>query len=438
MDFNSIVQRGQLLAQIDPQTVQADVDKAQASLQRSQSSLANALAQAASARAGIKTAQAQSLATQARLERARAQAANAKAALLGAEANVRKAQADRDNALRNYKRLQALRDQDLISQDERDQAQTQSLSAQASLEAAQASLDAARATYLSATTDIAGGKADAEAALVSIDAARESLASAEAQVDGARADVDQARANLQSARVKLGQTSIRSPIDGIVLDVAVSEGQTVAAQFQAPKLFVLARNLEEMQVSTTVDEADIGDIRTGSPATFTVDAWPDTTFEGKVSEVRQAAVTTNNVVTYPVILTTSNPGMKLKPGMTATVSIAVERRQKVLMVPNSALRFRPAEDAVVAGQASPAAPSPAVARVHNGSSPGPRRLTLYTLDPADPTRLVPHRVTPGITDGIHTEILGSDLKAGDQVITGQANPSASPSARRRGGPPGPF
>jgi len=263
-------------------------------------------------------------------------------------------------------------------------------------------------------------------------------------VSGARADVSQAQANLEAARVNLGKTSIRSPIDGTVLDVLVSEGQTVAAQFQAPNLFILARNLEEMQVLTTVDEADIGRIQPGSQTTFTVDAWPETTFSGKVAEVRQSAVTTNNVVTYPVIVHASNPGLRLKPGMTATVSIAIERREDILMVPNAALRFRPADNASVAEKPSPSAQSPSPGPGASPSRRGPRKVTLYTLDPADPARLLPHRVVPGVTDGMNTELVESDLQAGQQVITGTAQPSASTASSasasppRRRSPRGPF
>ncbi len=425
---NSKVRKGQLLAQLNPETVQAEVDKAQASLRRYQSSLANATAGAAGARAGIKTAQAQALSAQARLEKARSQEANAKASWLAAQANVRKAQADRDNARRTYDRLQALRDQDLISQDERDQAQAQFQASQAVLDAAQAQMEGARASHRSATIDVQGAAADAEAAQIGIEAAREQLASAQAQMEGARADVSQGQANLDAAKVNLGKTSIRSPIDGIVLDVLVSEGQTVAAQFQAPNLFTLARNLEEMQVAATVDEADIGQIRTGASATFTVDAWPDVTFQGRVSEVRQSAVTTNNVVTYPVIVHTKNSGLRLKPGMTATVTIAVERREGVLMVPNSALRFRPARQA---GQTSSPAAQASPARR------GRRTSTVFTLSPEDASHPVPHRVVPGLTDGSHTELVQSDLEPGDLVVTGSTQATATPTSDRRRGPP-PF
>jgi len=425
---NSNVKKGQLLAQINPETVQAEVDKAQASMRRYQSSLANATAGAASARAGIKTAQAQALSALARLEKARSQEANAKASWLAAQANVRKAEADRDNARRTYDRLQALRDQDLISQDERDQAHAQYLASQAALDAVRATLEGARANHRSATIDVQGAGADAEAAQIGIESAREQLASAQAQMEGARADVSQGQANLEAARVNLGKTSIRSPIDGIVLNVLVSEGQTVAAQFQAPNLFTLARNLEEMQVAATVDEADIGQIRTGAPATFSVDAWPDVTFQGKVSEVRQSAVTTNNVVTYPVIVHTKNSGLRLKPGMTATVTIEVERREGILMVPNSALRFRPAREP---GQTSSPAAQASPARR------GKRTGTVFTLNPDDPSRPVPHRIVPGLTDGSHTELLESDLKAGDLVVTGSTQATATPTPNRRRGP-GPF
>lgn len=164
---------------------------------------------------------------------------------------------------------------------------------------------------------------------------------AEAQVEMKRADVKQAQAQLESADVDLNNTTIRSPIDGVVIARSIDVGQTVAASLQAPKLFVIANDLRQMQVETRIDEADIGRIAPGLPVTFTVDAFPDRSFEGKVSQVRLEPVTQQNVVTYTTVIVTRNDDLSLRPGMTANVSVLVEERDSVLKVPNAALRFHP-------------------------------------------------------------------------------------------------
>jgi len=157
----------------------------------------------------------------------------------------------------------------------------------------------------------------------------------------AQADLKQAEAQLQAANVDLANTTIRSPIDGVVIDREIDLGQTVAASLQAPKLFVIANDLSRMQIETKIDEADIGQVRPGLPATFTVDAFPDQTFDGVVAQVRLEPVADQNVVTYTTVINTANPSLRLRPGMTANVSVQVASRDDVLKVPNSALRFRP-------------------------------------------------------------------------------------------------
>ena len=157
-----------------------------------------------------------------------------------------------------------------------------------------------------------------------------------------RADLKQAEAELTSARVDLEHTTIRAPIDGVVIARAIDLGQTVAASLQAPKLFVIANDLSQMQVETSIDEADIGQIRQGLAATFTVDAFPDLDFQGQVSQVRLEPITDQNVVTYVTVIRTGNPDGRLRPGMTANVTVKIERRDDVMRVPNAALRYRPA------------------------------------------------------------------------------------------------
>ncbi len=165
---------------------------------------------------------------------------------------------------------------------------------------------------------------------------------AQAVVAQQKADVKQAQASLQSAQVDLGHTTITSPIDGVVISRSVDVGQTVAASLQAPELFLIANDLKNMQVETKIDEADIGRIRAGLPVQFTVDAFPDVNFDGVVSQVRLEPLTESNVVTYTTVISTRNEDLKLRPGMTANVTVMVETRRDVMEVPNAALRFKPA------------------------------------------------------------------------------------------------
>ncbi|HEY6867894.1 MAG TPA: efflux RND transporter periplasmic adaptor subunit, partial [Candidatus Eisenbacteria bacterium] len=166
------------------------------------------------------------------------------------------------------------------------------------------------------------------------------LEAAEVGAQQRQADLKSAQAALEAAQVDLMHTTIRSPIDGVVISRAIELGQTVAASLQAPKLFVIARNLAQMQVETAIDEADIGRIHTDLPVSFTVDAYPDLTFHGHVSQVRLEPIVDQGVVTYTIIVGTENPDQKLRPGMTANVTVLVDHRDNALKVPNAALRFQ--------------------------------------------------------------------------------------------------
>ena len=186
------------------------------------------------------------------------------------------------------------------------------------------------------------------------------LAAGQAQVRNVEALVRQREAQLAQARVDLDKTTIRAPVDGVVVKKSVEPGQTVAASLQAPELFIIAQDLREMQVETSIDEAEVGRIRIGQEATFTVDSFPGRMFRGKVSQMRKAALVVQNVVTYTAIIATANPDLRLFPGMTANVRIVVDTRENVLRIPNSALRYRPAGAAPVsAAAADPAAADPA-------------------------------------------------------------------------------
>ena len=247
-----------------------------------------------------------------------------------------------------------------------------------------------------------------------------------------------ARAQNDRDRANLNFTVIRSPVDGVVVDRVVDLGQTVAASFQTPVLIKIAQDLSEMRIDTAFAEADIGNIREGQKARFTVDAFPNKSFTGEVQQIRLNPTNTQNVVTYNVRINVANPDQVLLPGMTAYVNIAVDRRQGVLLVPNGALRFKPPEAAdrkAENGQkpASTAAMTPGMGAGMGGGAPdkGPgdkkgkkrdgQSGTVYVLD-GGAIRVV--SVQLGITDNRNTEIVGGELKEGDRVITGE-NSSAN-------------
>ena len=192
-----------------------------------------------------------------------------------------------------------------------------------------------------------------DSALAGFESAKADLTVAQAQLENARANRELRQAVLESAEIDLERTRIRSPIDGVVIERSVDKGQTVAASLSSPVLFKIARDLREIQIEANVDEADIGNIKKGNPATFSVDAFPDLEFSGTVGQVRLAPNELNNVVTYTVIITASNPQRKLLPGMTAIVEIVTGKSEGVLRVANSALRFKPASDSALAALAPP-------------------------------------------------------------------------------------
>jgi HlyD family secretion protein len=313
-DFNSVVKKGQVVAQIDPALFQAKVDQVAAELNN----------------------------TQAQLE-------NQKTALA-------------DN-LRTFNRYKALFKDQLVSQNDLDQAQL---------------------------------KYDLS----------------QAQIKATQAQIESAKANLASARINLNYTTIQSPVNGTVVARNVDVGQTVAASLQAPTLFTIAQDLEKMQVDTNVDEADIGKVKVGQFASFTVDAFPGDPFKAKVFQVRNAPTTVQNVVTYDVVLMVRNPDLKLRPGMTANVNIIMEKKDDILMIPNSVLKFR--------------MPPSMLATMFKGRTGQPKfdpsRIPkdirgLWVPQPGKNPRLVVVRT--GSSDGKNTEItvVRGELKEKDLVIS---------------------
>jgi HlyD family secretion protein len=236
--------------------------------------------------------------------------------------------------------------------------------------------------------------------------------------DEAKAQLAQAKAALQSAATNLSYTKIYSPVDGVVISRNVDVGQTVAASFQTPTLFTIAQDLTKMQIDTNVAESDIGRVKVGQETDFTVDAYPDTTFVGKVWQIRQAPITVQNVVTYDVVIQVSNLDLRLMPGMTANVSIVINRKKDVLKVSNAALRFRPERPA---GSRNTSAES--------GQQKRPSGPAVWVLENGKPKRV---SVTIGITDGVNTEVVSGDLKEGQAIIVEATKQSSG--NNRPGGP----
>ncbi len=295
VDFNSPVKKGQILAQIDPATFQAQVDQARANL-------------------------------------------------FAARANVEKAQAALLDAKRTLDRNKTLYQKNYIAKSDLDTAETNEQAARA-------------------------------------------------QVSAAKAQVQQTGAALDFAENNLRYTRIVSPVDGTVISRNVDVGQTVAASFQTPTLFNIAQDLTKMQIDTNIDEADIGKIKIGQTAEFTVDAYPDDTFTGKVFVIRNAPITIQNVVTYDVVVKVDNPELKLKPGMTANVSIVLEKKEGVLRVSNAALRFKPA------GKGE--------------NLNGLKGSGVWILKEGVPGRM---EVKTGISDGNYTEIVAGPLQENIDII----------------------
>jgi HlyD family secretion protein len=342
---------------------------------------------------------------------------------------------------------------------------------QATLEQARANFAAAQGTLLKAKVLANQAELDfkrqqnlAERKLVApadFDTATSNLAAAKAQIAVNLGNLQQAKAALNQARVNLAYTNIISPTDGVVISRSVDVGQTVAASLAAPTIFVIAEDLRKMQVDTSVAEADVGKLTAGMDATFVVDAYPGERFKGKVRQIRNAAQTLQNVVTYDAVIDVDNSELKLRPGMTANVNFVFANRDDVLRIPNAALRFRPSNEVFTAlkleppkrtrsGDGADGAKGPSGGRTkaggmgaHAGSGGGapasvddaPDRKLVWLLKGGLPSST---RVKTGTTDGTKTEVVEGPLAGGDQVITdatlSDAAKSSSPALP--GAPPG--
>jgi HlyD family secretion protein len=379
-DFNSPVTQGQVIARVEPEIYEAKLAQSQAELEMAETMVSVQRSQ---------------------IERDQAAVENAKAAEESAKAQTTRAEVALDDAVQDLERKRPLAQQNIVAAADWHRVENAHRSAQAQV-------TASRALKLSQSA--------------AIGAAEAALKMAEAQLTNTLAQVKQKQAVLRQAQIDVDRTYIRAPVTGTVVNRAVSVGQTVAASLQTPTLFTIAQDLTKMQVEASVVEADVSRFEIGQPVTFTVDAHPGRLFIGTVNQIRKAPQIVQNIVTYVVVIAAENPDEVLLPGMTANLQVVVAKREGVPKVPNTALRFHPAgqvaadEHGKLAARAETAATS--------ADEPGvPGRV--FVLDPKGRPTLIQLRL--GITDGRVTEVLSSDLKDGQSVITGPAAPPGSAS-----------
>lgn len=355
-DWNSKVKKGQLVALIDPEIFQAQVDQATASFR--------------SAHSATITAQAQ-------LEKAKSDLSAANAGEKNAEAVAAKDLANETNAKAQWERAEMLFHEQVIAQQDYDTAKANYDASQAQVRADQAQIDAAKQNIQSAIA---------------------SVGVAESQLATARAQERQTQAALQQAQINLRHTRIMAPVDGTVVARRMDVGQTVASTLNPPTIFEIAQDLTKMQVDTNVDESDVGSVAKSQKATFIVDSYPDTIFQGVVADIRKAPIITQNVVTYDVVITVDNSDLKLFPGMTANVTILAAKLDDTLKVPNSVLRFRP---------------SAAVLKETGLPATQIDKQQVYVLA-GGKLKAVP--VKFGLSDGKYTAVSSNLLQPGAQVV----------------------
>ena len=378
-DFNTKVTKGQLVALIDPEAFQAQVDQAQAALGSMHSA---------------------STTLEAQVIKASADVAGTIASEKGVESIAAKDRANELNTKTQWQRADSLFSGGLIAQQDR---------------------DSAKATYDAAQAQLAADQSQIEAAKQTIQSSQAQVQVVRSQLSSGRAQERQAQAVLDQAKINLAHTRITAPVDGTVIARRMDVGQTVAASFAAPTIFEIAQDLTKMQLDTNVDESDIGNITAGQTATFTVDAYPGTTFRGQVTNVRKAPINAQNVVTYDVVIAVSNPDLKLFPGMTANAKILTAKLDDSLKVPNAVLRLHP---------------SAAVLNQVGLPPPQTGKPTIYVV-PGGKLQAIP--VTFGISDGKFTAVTTGDLQVGEPVVvrfttsaTAPSAPAPSPGASRRG------
>ena len=375
-DFNTKVKKGQLVALIDPAVFQSLVDQAQASRSSAQSAVATAAAQVQKASSDLTGTLAGARSSASVLEKDRAVAVNAQA---------------------QYARLDSLFNDGVTSKQDH---------------------EAAKATADAATAQAASDQALVDVSKQTVQSAQDQVTVTKAQLGSAKALESQASASLAQANLNLEHTRITAPVDGTVIARRMDVGQTVAASFASPTVFEIAQDLTKMQLDTNVDESDVGNIQAGQTATFTVDAYPTTTFQGQVTAVRKAPIITTNVVTYDVVIAVSNPVLKLFPGMTANARILTAKLIDTYKVPNAVLRNHPTA-AVLKQFGLPAAQA--------------GKQQVYVLLNGK-LKAVP--VEFGISDGQFTAVSSTGLQAGDLIVQRFSSAAAAPAASTASSAPG--
>jgi HlyD family secretion protein len=428
-DYNSVVKKGQVIAQLDPSVSKAQVEQAQANLQQAKAALQQARASVSNSRAGVSDARA-------RAQAAQSTAQNNQAGVTAAEANLAVLKAQADDAASYLRQQQSLQQAGVIAQRDVDVAQTAYQTAKARYDQGVAQLNQAR---LSQQSSASSGVAQSQA---QVQQSQAQVQQSQAQVAAAEAQVQQTAAALQLAQVNLAHTTITSPIDGVVVSRDVNVGQTVAASLSAPTLFTIANDLTKMQVIANIDQADIGLVENAKSVKFTVDAFTGKDFDGKIEQMRLNPQTVQNVVTYNVVIDVDNPEQKLKPGMTTNLTFTIDERNNVLKVPNAALRFTPQDST---GQRTGSGNWQGRRQANGGgdASQTSNRGDVQFARPTDPvlagqTRVVwvagkdgkpdRRRIKIGLTDGISTEVVEGNLVEGEMVITGQTQTSSSASS----------
>jgi HlyD family secretion protein len=287
-----------------------------------------------------------------------------------------------------------------------EQARAQAETSRAQMETARVNLDRLQRLYANSLAS----KADLDGAKGAFDAAKATYDASVANVGAASAAIGAQRAQLKQMTTNLGYTKIYSPVDGVVVTRSIDPGATVVASFQAPVLFVIAQDLKEMRVMADIDEADVGKLKEGMSADAVVDAFPGEQFHGVVSQVRYSPNTVSGVVTYSAVVQVANPEEKLRPGMTATVTVKTSEMKAAVKIPNAALRYRPAPPEGPDGKPIPQPPEPPLAK-------GQGKVFVLTSDKPGDEKTEAKQIPIGITDGINTVVLDGALPAGTKVVT---------------------
>lgn len=384
VDFNDEVKAGQLIAELDPASFEAQVLQATANLENSRASLHGV-------EASLKNLNASMLSTMADIK--------------SSEANIKKAEITLKDAERNYNRIKELFERKLISASDLDNAETALETQKANLEMVVANAEASKARRQSILAQMESNEADKK---------------------GAQARVRQNEAQLKLSQIDLERTKIYSPIDGVVINRKVDEGQTVAASLQAPVLFAIAKDLREMQINTAVDETDIGVVKEGQKVSFTVDAYKNMSFSGIVHQVRLSPDETSSVVTYSVMVNVDNPELLLKPGMTANAEILVGEKKNVLRLPAKAMYFKVPDDLKKAANGKGKGQDQArPAKVATDSLP------IWVYD--SHKKPVMKTIKMGYSNMNYIELPQEELTEGEEVITGiRGETNQSTGGMRRG------